>query len=993
MRPNQYTITALFFFILCQVSFPSFGQLGISFDLKKPKEYEERVLRSERSDEKKFSLPKRFIQNTVTHYNFYFNANNKINEVLERAKLAFTDDYSLLLPFYNYSLDRTAGDSVQLDSITYKSSTGIALHDLRNDWVDNLYLLWGASYYLQKKFDSAYLMFQFINYAFAPKEKDGYYLAIGSSRDGNSALSISTKEKNSLPKKIFAEPPSRNDAFIWQIRNFLAQDQFAEAASLIVTLKSDPVFPKRLQNDLHEVQAYWFYKQNIWDSAAAHLVNALDNATNKQEKTRWEYLVAQLYELSGNYKEAEKYFAKVSSHTTDPVMDIYARLFSIKVNKDGGDKTIEKNVAGLIKMARRDKYSDYRDIIYYMAAQMLLEGNNTDAAIPLLLKSTQYSTGSNDAQRNKAFLQLAELFFTKKQYRPAYNYYDSLKLDEPSLKNVDALTTRKQMLGHLASSFEVIERQDSLQRIALMPEDERRDFVKKIVKQIRKQQGLKDEGPVTTGSPFATTNAPASLFPAGDQKGEWYFYNTAFRAAGQNEFKNRWGNRPNTDNWRRSAAIVIGVPNRPDQQGNDTKTTGNDNQSGSSDISFDGLFGNLPISPEQLKISNDSIQQAMFSLGKIYVQEIEDCSAGTETFEQLRSRYPQFEKMDEVLFNLYYCYNKNARLNGSVGHGETAKAAVIKKLMGEKYAASNFTTIVTTGKNPSPASANPDATKTYEKIYDLFIEGNFEQAIAQKKIADSLYGKNFWTPQLLYIEAVYYIKQRNDSIATDVLNSIITQFANTPIGNKATSLLDVLGRRKQIEEELKNLVVTRNADGTTTISKPVNPIINTNPVKDTTSTAKVPPPPPVTNNKPQPKDTTSTKPLPPVITQFTFSANDAHYVMLILNKVDPVFMNEAKNAFSRYNRETYYNKTYTADLFDLDPDNRLLLIAPFKNAQEAIDYIDRARPKTATEIIPWLKGGKYSFSILTNSNFEILKNTKDIEKYKAFINQQLPGKF
>ena len=58
-----------------------------------------------------------------------------------------------------------------LDSITYKSSTGIALHDLRNDWVDNLYLLWGASYYLKKKFDSAYLMFQFINYAFAKKKK------------------------------------------------------------------------------------------------------------------------------------------------------------------------------------------------------------------------------------------------------------------------------------------------------------------------------------------------------------------------------------------------------------------------------------------------------------------------------------------------------------------------------------------------------------------------------------------------------------------------------------------------------------------------------------------------------------------------------------------------------------------------------------------------------------------------------------------------------
>ena len=103
--------------------------------------------------------------------------------------------------------------------------------------------------------------------------------------------------------------------------------------------------------------------------------------------------------------------------------------------------------------------------------------------------------------------------------------------------------------------------------------------------------------------------------------------------------------------------------------------------------------------------------------------------------------------------------------------------------------------------------------------------------------------------------------------------------------------------------------------------------------------------------------------------------------------------NEAKNAFQRYNKDTYYNKTFSHDLFQLDPENRLLLIAPFANAQEAITYIEKTRPITATEIIPWLKGGKYTFSILTNSNFELLKGNKDIEAYKSFLNQYLPGKF
>lgn len=981
MRLNRFIIVTLFFLILCQVSFESFSQMGISFDIKKPEEYDDRVLRSEKSEDKKLTLPKRFIQNTFTHYNYHFNANNKLNEILERAKESFKDDYSELLPFYNYTLEATAADSIQLDSVIYKSSTGIILHDLRNDWVDNMYLLWGAAYYLRKDFDSAYLMFQFINYAFAPKEKDGYYLAIGSNRDGNSASSISTKEKNSIPRRMFSEPPSRNDAFIWQIRNFLAQDQFPEAASMIVTLKNDPAFPKRLQNDLHEVQAFWFYKQNMWDSAASHLVLALSNATNQQEKARWEYLAAQLYEKSGQYKEAEKYYGKVSAHTTDPVLDIYARLASIRANKDEGEKTIEKNVAELLKMAKRDRYEDYRDIIYYMAAQMLLEGKDVDGALALLLKSTQY-TSNNVEQRNKAFLQLAELSFDKKSYRNAYNFYDSLNMDDPSLKNIDAIVARKNMLGKLAANIEVIERQDSLQRIAKMPEDERRDYVKKMVKQIRKQQGLKDETPLSTGSPFVD-NTPPILFPtAGTERGEWYFYNATSRSRGQNDFKNKWGTRPNIDNWRRSSTLIAGAQNTGNNQQQNSDQQDN-NSDTPKELTYDGLYANLPLTEQQVKKSNDSIQQALFTLGIAYVQEVEDCAAGTTTLEQLRSRFPAFEKMDEVLFNLYYCYNKN---------GDALNAAIMKKTLYEKHQTSNYTTIVLTGKNPQSTTANSEATKTYEDIYDLFIEGQFEKAIAQKKEADKKYGKNFWTPQLLYIEAVYYIKQRNDSTATNVLQSILSQFPNTALAAKATGLLDVLSRRAQIENDLRNLVVTRNDDGVTP-PKPVAPapVVVQKPVTDTSTTK--PAPPIVKVTPPVVKDTITNKPVTAPPTVYKYVATESHYVVLVLNKVDPVFSNEAKNAFFRYNRETFYNKTYSVDLLQLDTDNRLLLISPFKDAKDAVDYVDKTLPKTANEIIPWLKGGKYGFIIISGSNLEILKGDKSVDKYKEFINQHWPGKF
>ncbi len=981
MRPIRYTVRTVFLLIFLQVCGQASGQLGFAYNIKKPEEYDDRVLRSEKSDGK-FKLPTRFIQNTVTHFNYYFNANLKLNEVLERAKQLNKDDYSKLISFYNYTLANTRKDSIQLDSITYKSSSGIALHDLRGDWIDNLYLLWGASYYLQQKYDSAYLMFQFINYAFAPKEKDGYYRVIGSGKDGNSALSIVTKEKNSLPKKIFSEPPSRNDAFIWQIRNFLAQDQFAEASSLLVALKSDPAFPKRLINDLHEVQAFYFYKQNIYDSAASHLVQALSNATTKQEKARWEFLAAQLFELAKNFKEAEKYYGRSINHTTDPIMDIYARLGSIRTNLNGGEKTIQKNVEELVKMAKRDKYQDYRDIIYYMAAQMDLEGKNIDGAIGLLKKSTAASTKKD--QKNKAFIQLAELSFGKKLYRDAYNYYDSINLNDPALIDANAIALRKASLQIIAEQSDILYRQDSLQRIAAMPDEERKNFVKQLVKQMRKAQGLKDELPRNNNSPFNNNNntVPSNLFGNNEIKGEWYFYNAASKQRGLDEFRSRWGNRANVDNWRRSAAILGTVGNFNNQQNNvPGQQPGQNGNLSSNEISYDALYDKLPLTKEQKKASDDSIQNALFVLGRAYIQEVEDCQAGTPSLERIRKDFPEFASMDEVLFNLYYCYNRNG----------DPRAAEIKKQMSDKFASSKFTTIATTGKDPV-ITRKDQATKTYEEIYDQFIEGRFEEAINNKKIADSLYGTSFWTPQLLYIEAVYYVKQRKDSMAIKTLGNILNNFPNSPLFNKATVLIDVIQRRAQIEEELRNMVVTRATDST--LGRAVIPvvIVAPAPVKTVADSSKNKP---ISVVKPTvPKDTTQTKPIPKLLnTAFTYDPAAAHYVVLVLNKIDPVFVNETKNAFIRYNKDTYWSKNFTSDLVQLDADNRLLLISPFANLTEAMAYMDATKPKTATEILPWLRGGKYNYIILTDKNLEVLKSNKDLEAYKNFLNQYLPGKF
>ena len=135
-------------FLLLASAGNAIAQSGASVsDLEKPKKFENRKLASEKPTDKKIKFVRKVGHNLTTHYNYEFNASNELDEVVLNAKDAFKDDYRKLLPFYNYSLDYTAEQKSELDSVIHKCNNGILLHDLRSDWVDNLYLLMGRSYF------------------------------------------------------------------------------------------------------------------------------------------------------------------------------------------------------------------------------------------------------------------------------------------------------------------------------------------------------------------------------------------------------------------------------------------------------------------------------------------------------------------------------------------------------------------------------------------------------------------------------------------------------------------------------------------------------------------------------------------------------------------------------------------------------------------------------------------------------------------------------
>jgi tetratricopeptide (TPR) repeat protein len=996
-------ILLLSLFLLPEV-YAQAGKIIIDLQKDKPEKFKTKTLKSEKTGNKKFTLPRRFIQNTVSHYNYYYNANYKLSQVIERARMSSKDDYSKLLPFYSYTLYNTASQATELDSVIYKATAGILLHDLRSDWVDNLYLLIGKAYYLRRAFDSASMTFQFINYNLYPRKKksEDDQLIVGSNDNNNNhGMSISSKEHRNIVDKAFSLPPSRNDALIWQIRTFIETGEYSDAAGMINTLQNDPVFPERLRPSLEEMMAYWFFKQQMYDSACIHLESSLPTVDDIQDRARREYLLAQLYELTNQQQKASDYYDKAMRNTTDPLLDIYANLNKAKMLKSHDPAEIDRSIAALLKMSKKDKFEAYRDIIFFSAAQLAMIKPDTASAVSYYKKSAHYNQ-ENVPFKNKAFLNLAEISYHQKKYKDAFAYYDSLQLaGDTTLLDPAAIVKRRNALAEIVEKINTIEREDSLQSIAAMTPADRDAFLKRLSKKLIKEKGATggDENYTNSAADFFNTkNASASLFNGTDTKGDWYFYNSNIKAKGYTEFKRVWGKRQNVDNWRRAAAanstaaansgpgydpIATGQQNGVDT-GLDTAANSLKNPSATpvqSDITVEGLKANVPLTKEKLDASNSKVATSLFQLGKNYQSLLEDYSAAAETYERSLKRFPDSLYNGELYLNLSYCYRKL---------GDMQKADYYKNLLLNKFNKTKYAQLALHPQSLDPSKKDTAATGRYKEIYNAFIEGDFEKAINEKKMADSIYGGNYWTPQLLYIESVYYIRKKDDSTAIGILDQIIAQYPTSPLKDKAATMIDVLKRRSTIEGYLSKLSIQRAKEDSQIVVYD-NPTISKNTMPTTTT------------NAPKPKETVivpgktimdSARRLAPPVTNgtFTFDPLAPQYVIMVLNKVDPVYISEARNAVTRYSREKFSSAALEITKDTLDKDRALLVFSQFENADAAISFRDKLK-KDAPSEISWLPAAKYSFYIISGTNLALLKQNKNLQNYIDLLNKKYPGKF
>jgi hypothetical protein len=941
----------------------------------------------ERLLDKKYTLGRRAYQNTVSQFNYLFNAEISLEEIIQKARDVHEDDYTELLPFYDYDLSNTAKESI--DSIVYRCNANIVLHDLRSNYVDDAYLLLAKSYLYHKNFDTAASILQFINYSFYDKEA-GADQPIGSNLNKSGKFSIVSVEDN----RAWENKNVRNESMIWQARNYFEAGEINEGISLLQLLKTDAGFPKRLHPFLYEQLAYGYYLSGINDSAANYLIKGLENAQDLLTKARWSYLIAQLYEKEQKIDLAYNWYKKAGLIVSNPVIAVYASIYMASIDANRGEKSWESLANSLERMLKKDKYSGFTDIVYYEMAQLAIRNKATSKANEWLIKSIQKNE-KNYKLKQKALVQLGALNYKEDQFEVAKIAYGNLKDVLKTYPNYDQITLRKKWIDKIANLDELITNEDTLQRIYAAPKVNQLKIAKQWQKRVAvKQSELKDllTDPIKKIAEVATVNNNNQNYNSGytfnnafsnttakqDLKSDFYFDNPQNVSMGVTNYIKKWGDRPNVDNWRRKTTIQLTKSNPSINNINPNQNKGqqiinvsaSNNKDAQKNDDNDTLSIQLIQSVSDLKSSESSWNKNTLAIAKIFLYELNDFEKALPRYQAMIRQNIEPNSTESALLDLASHY---------MHIGQPSASDSIIQIITKQFPEGIYFQKKKAKENLERIDKN--SSEAYKATYFMAQIGDWDQFSAQIEITDQQFKGTKWNTPYQFLKVKMHAQLGKDSLAIVMLNDIIAQNKNESIKARAKNIITEINNRKTTEAYLAALKIVKPAKPM--IAKEAELIQIKTPtvvIKNDSSLNK--------SGKINNMSTTVTKfdSTQAIVTMnqiaFTNDSLEQHYIALQTMNVSAVFVKEIQNAFKDFHAEAFRQLNLTVTFVQFTDQSHIVWIGPFTNAPDGLAYINKVKPRLSTEIISFIPKKQYDLTLIGKSNVILINNQEQLNQYK-----------
>ena len=714
----------------------------------------------------------RTYHSTTARFNGHFNAQELLRVSLKTYYSSRKDDFYAILPINPLPSETEAkGMLPAIDTAVSKCTKVILNHSMPsaenmfykqaeyNTWIDENWLTVGQAFFYRRDYDRALSNFQFV-------------------------------------KRFFVKDPSTYAAEVWIAKIFIEQRKFAEAKLILDGLnevaqvqekktvkdfipflkkkdKSDaPIMKTSLQFDIHKTYADLAIKRKDYEEAINGLVLAVEKCKDGKEKARLNFILAQLYQQANQLPDAEKCFSKAMKASAPFDISFNARLNRAVV---GGGEKLAKDLKRMLKDA---KNAGFKDQIYYSMAMVELNRNEKSKAKSYLTESAFYST-TNKRQKAMSYEKLGDLSFQTKDYVSAQKYYDSCaRFISDDYPNGDLIKNKAAKLADLVKAIETAIFEDSVQRIAKMSEDDREDFLKETLKQLKREQQRRKE---QEAAKLLALQQNQTTTGTVNNANKFIFNNPKLREDGYNEFRKLWGQRENEDDWRRSERMVLNDPTLNAGQQDSSATTAQ-NQAPKDSLTLDELRKNIPLTDSTFALSEQRLLEARYTAGILYKEVLGEMELAAGQFQAILDMFKKNPTDLSAAFQLY-------KLNEGTSDAETYKNYILKNY--PLSDAANFF------RDPDfyvkqRESALKDQQK-YIKILEKYNQESYTQVLSETQVVVDNDLSNAFRAEYMLLNALAFgqlTENKKDLIPR--LNRILDEKPSSEQATRAKEMLAII---------------------------------------------------------------------------------------------------------------------------------------------------------------------------------------------------------
>ncbi|NDK56904.1 type IX secretion system periplasmic lipoprotein PorW/SprE [Pontibacter fetidus] len=908
--------------------------------------------------------------NTTARYNGYFLAREKLRAVEEALQAQMQYDYNQAIPIYP-TIDSTTAKAAaaDLEDIVKKASFPIQYHK-NSKWIDDSYILIGRARYYQLDFADAARTFKYANTI--SKDKD-----------------------------------ARHEALVWLMRTYLQMEEEDNANQVSELLRRERL-NKDNARELYLARAQ--YHRMLGDTAKVieNLALSIPNFEQKDAQSRVRFALAQLYQATGQDKEAYKQYSKILKRNPPYDLGFFSRLYIGQVS-ELSDEQDQERIAGFYeKMLKDEKNKEYKNKILYEMAQFELRKGNFEKALTFLQQSIK-EQGSLPNQDAYSYLSAGKIYFEHLgKYNMAQAYYDSaVQVYPKTAPEYDAVVERRDVLTSFATQYNTIQTQDSLQRIARMSEPERMAFLQQLVERqeeerqqlLAKQQQQEQTQKEKRRSGINTDNAVA-FNPTTNSAGVWYFDNPAAMATARSEFIRRWGDRPLQDFWRYRSRGESGgqqVAQQPTQTIAAPDSTISPEARAQAQVQT--YLQDVPLTTAAMQRSEKMVEEALFTLGNIYNQNLKNTEKATETYEQLLQRFPKTEHAAETYYALYLIYNKA---------GNEAQKQVYYNKIKQQFPNSAFAQLVDdtdfTNKN---AVENLKAHALYDSAYTYYEEANYKMAQQIVNQLVSQYPHSDIQDKTAYLEIMITARTKEPKVLREQLVKFQKDYPTSTLQANAGKLLETyssLEQKNQLRKEAppelnaKPKAVTSSATPEEKVSTVIAPTATAQPTINTakpdttkattadtttiaTQTIATPTITPDTTNLPDSATVAASLPAPDPMA-YSSEPDSAYYFVLIYPTGHEAFKDLAPK-YEKFNKSQFGREKLTITEQPFTVGKTMLLVRPIQDVKIAKSY--NIKQKGPQAPVGRIRGVEFTTFVISSANYQKFMQKKDVEAYQTFF--------